>query len=112
MNDDAITVPPAYIPRMRVELWIMAALAVGACKGKSSSEMQKPGEGSCNVDGDCVMKCDAKDVPNDAKKTVQYDKASTGYRCSTGEHMTDDWNLVVSASGNATLTCKFKFPKP
>jgi hypothetical protein len=64
-----------------------------------------------NKAGD-ILKCDAKDIPNDAKKTVQYDKASTGYRCSTGQHMTDDWKLVVSASGNATLTCKFKFPKP
>jgi hypothetical protein len=63
-----------------------------------------------NKNGD-HLKCDAKDVPNDAKKTVHYDKASTGYQCSTGQHMTDDWKLTVSASGNAMLTCKFKFPK-
>ena len=62
-----------------------------------------------NKSGD-ILKCSAKKVPTPGK-TVKFDKASTGYRCGTGKHGTVDWNLVVSASGNATLTCKFKFPK-
>jgi hypothetical protein len=48
---------------MRIALWVIAlALALGVgCKGKSKeSEMQKP-TGDCNVDGDCVTKCDSKD---------------------------------------------------
>ena len=63
-----------------------------------------------NKSGD-ILKCSAKKIPNKAKKAVKWNKGNTGYVCSTGHHITNDWSETVSANGNATLTCKFKFPK-
>ena len=57
-----------------------------------------------------ILKCSAKKVPTPGE-TKKYDKAGTGYTCGYSGHSTSDWNLVVSASGNATLTCRFKFDK-
>jgi hypothetical protein len=59
-----------------------------------------------NKAGD-ILKCSAKGIPHQ-KKAVHWSKANTGYVCSTGQHVTDDWKITVSAKGNATLTCKFK----
>jgi hypothetical protein len=60
-----------------------------------------------NKNGD-VLRCSAKKIPTPGH-VARFNKANTGYRCCTGRHLTDDWHEVVSASGNATLICKFKF---
>lgn len=52
--------------------------------------------------------CKAKDVANDTGKAVHWDFDSTGIPCLTALGITEDWKAVISASGNATFTCKLK----
>ncbi len=64
--------------------------------------------------GVVIMKCQARGVPNGTGTAVNYDYASTGLLCSVlssnGAFVTQDWHETVSASGNATLTCRYKNP--
>jgi hypothetical protein len=62
-----------------------------------------------NKNGD-VLRCSAKNIPTPGQ-VARFNQENTGYKCCTGRHLTDDWHEVVSASGNATLICKFKFEK-
>jgi hypothetical protein len=55
--------------------------------------------------GNTVLKCSAKGVPNSTGKAVQWDYDSLGIPCGTLSGITNDWHATVSASGNATLTC-------
>ena len=57
--------------------------------------------------GNSTMKCSAT-VANSAHKTVKYNADNTGMGCLTLAGATWDWSEVVSASGQATLTCKVK----
>jgi hypothetical protein len=57
-----------------------------------------------------VDKYSADGVFNDSGKAVHWNNANTGLLCqsaATGA-ITNDWSETLSASGNATLTCKFK----
>jgi hypothetical protein len=61
-----------------------------------------------------AVKCQAKGVPNGTGTAVNYDYASTGISCgvlsSNRFFVTQDWHETVCASGNATLTCRYKNP--
>jgi hypothetical protein len=65
-----------------------------------------------------TLKCSVKDVPNDTGKAVRWDFSTTGggycgidlTAIGLGFIFTDNWEQTVSASGNATLTCKYKNP--
>jgi hypothetical protein len=61
-----------------------------------------------NQGGFSLLKCSVKNVPNSTGRAVRYDFASTGMPCGTANGSTEDWQEVVSASGNATLTCRYR----
>jgi hypothetical protein len=61
-----------------------------------------------NAGGVSILKCSVKGVSNSSGRVVRYDFASTNMQCGTSAGMTPDWQEVVSASGNATLTCRIK----
>jgi hypothetical protein len=54
-----------------------------------------------------MIKCQADVTPAAAGGTVKYNFANTGVLCGGPLGVTEDWQEVVSASGKATLTCKF-----
>ena len=56
--------------------------------------------------GNANLKCSVSGVANSTGSAVQYDNASTGLLCGTTVGVTDQWKETVSASGNATLSCK------
>ena len=56
--------------------------------------------------GNGVLKCKATVAPPAGGKAVQWNLTNTGVFCSTLAGFTDDWRETVSASGEATLTCK------
>jgi hypothetical protein len=56
--------------------------------------------------GNTNFKCSATNVPNSTGGAVHFDFNNTNLTCGTPGGGTTDWQEVVSASGNATLTCK------
>ena len=58
--------------------------------------------------GMTMFKCSVKGVSNSQGKTVHWDHANTSMMCGTLGGPTNDWHETVSASGNATLTCRTK----
>ncbi|MCF3108234.1 hypothetical protein LL912_05540 [Niabella sp. CC-SYL272] len=56
--------------------------------------------------GNGNFKCQASGVPNSTGKAVKYGGDITGGWCFTQAGITDDWQEVISADGNATLICK------
>lgn len=58
--------------------------------------------------GTSMLKCQVENVPNDTGRAVQWDYANTNLLCSTYGGLTEDWKITVSASGQATLTCKVR----
>ena len=70
--------------------------------------------GSALVTGDVVItssgntnfKCKGSGVPNSTGAAVIWNYENTGTLCYTQGGATEDWQSVVSASGNATLQCK------
>jgi hypothetical protein len=61
-----------------------------------------------NSGGVEILKCSVKNVANSQGRAVHYSFASTNMACGVNGGSTEDWNEVVSASGNATLTCRLK----
>lgn len=61
-----------------------------------------------NAGGMSMVKCTVNGVPNSTGRAVHYDYESTGMTCGTAAGATTDWHETVSASGNATLTCRVK----
>lgn len=68
-------------------------------------------------DGNTIVTCQAKDLPNDSGVAVHYDinnhpPAPYGGQCfitvNNEMYFTDDWKVTVSASGNASGVCKFE----
>lgn len=63
-----------------------------------------------SANGNTVMRCNADVARPNAGQAVRYDFNSTGLLCglmtATGFEVTDDWDAVVSASGQARLTCR------
>ncbi len=57
--------------------------------------------------GNTVLKCSVKGVANPTGQAVRFDFDSTGSPCTTNAGLTENWHSIVSASGNATLTCVF-----
>jgi hypothetical protein len=61
--------------------------------------------------GNAILKCSVKGVANSTGQAVHYDSDNNplgpGIPCSSAAGGTIDWKEVVSAAGNATLTCKF-----
>ena len=55
--------------------------------------------------GNTVLKCFAKNVPNSTGRAVKWNHANTGYSCGTQSGSTTDWHETVSARGRAVLTC-------
>ena len=53
-----------------------------------------------------ILKCKASGLPNDTGEPVKYDFDSTGLTCTVFGETTFDWREIVSASGEAMLTCK------
>jgi hypothetical protein len=56
--------------------------------------------------GNGVLKCKAEVTPPSSGQAAHFDFGSTGLLCGTPAGVTDDWKETVSASGEATLTCK------
>jgi hypothetical protein len=57
--------------------------------------------------GNGKLTCKASGLANSTGKAVKYDNASTGALCNVvGAGATDDWQEIVSASGQATLQCR------
>lgn len=56
--------------------------------------------------GNSMITCKGDVAPStSAKRAVHYDYSTTPTLCSTTFGMTDDWHLVVTPSGKATLVC-------
>ena len=55
--------------------------------------------------GHGLLVCKAKGVPNSTGHAVRFDQGNTGSVCGFEGGVTDRWQLTVSASGNATLSC-------
>ena len=76
----------------------------GAGKQFTSSDVHLVITNSRN--GNVILKCKAKGVPNDTGKAVHWDAFNTGFPCLTlVGGPTNNWHETVSASGNATVTC-------
>ncbi len=56
--------------------------------------------------GNGVLKCKAEVTPPASGHAEHFDFESTGLLCGTPAGTTEDWKEAVSASGQATLTCK------
>ena len=61
--------------------------------------------------GVITFRCQASEVGNDTGRAVVYNFANTGFQCALqdplgGVRITDDWQLTVSPSGQATLSCR------
>ena len=63
------------------------------------------------TDNNAHLKCSKRGVANSTGKSVRYDSnnnpLSMGLICNINGQDTLNWHETVSASGNATLTCKF-----
>ena len=55
--------------------------------------------------GNTILKCFAKGVPNNTGRAVRWNYATTGYSCGTQSGSTTDWHEIVSTRGRAVLTC-------
>ncbi|PCC74045.1 hypothetical protein SAMN02745121_07556 [Nannocystis exedens] len=55
--------------------------------------------------------CKATDIPNDTGKGVHLEPNGFDIQCVTSLGVADDWFVTVSASGEATLVCRFR-PQP
>jgi hypothetical protein len=55
-----------------------------------------------------MMRCQAQVTPSPEGRAVRFNYDNTGMLCMTQSGATDRWNNVVSASGQATLTCHYK----
>lgn len=73
----------------------------GIAVGNQSLLMSTPG-------GNSMIRCTVKDVPNSTGRAVHYNYENTGMACMTAAGATTDWHETISASGNATLTCRMK----
>ncbi len=58
---------------------------------------------SCNA----TINCKAS-ISNPTKKTIKFDSTSTGLPCGTINGLTEDWQEVISASGQLSLVCHLK----
>jgi len=58
---------------------------------------------SANCNG--TLTCKAKGVTNTAGTTVKFNFASTDLLCSTPAGLTEQWQEVVTKSGQASLVC-------
>jgi hypothetical protein len=58
--------------------------------------------------GHSIVKCSVTGVNNSTGRAVRHDYESTGMTCMTAAGATTDWHETISASGNATLTCRMK----
>ena len=56
--------------------------------------------------GNVNFKCSVSGVANSTGSAVQWNFDNTGLLCGTTVGVTDQWKETVSASGNATLSCK------
>ena len=56
--------------------------------------------------GNANLKCSVSGVANSTGSAVHWDFDNTGFLCGTTVGLTEQWKETVSASGNATLTCK------
>ena len=56
--------------------------------------------------GNTNFKCKGSGVPNSTGAAVIWNYENTGVLCGTITGVTEDWQSVVSASGNTTLQCK------
>jgi len=65
-----------------------------------------------SANSNLMFKCKAEDVINDTGSAVTYDYSTSSIPCGiitdTGFVLTEDWHETVSASGMATLICKYK----
>ena len=55
--------------------------------------------------GTLVLICHEPNVPNDTGRAVRWNFENTGGTCGTLAGTTEDWTLVITPSGRATLTC-------
>lgn len=66
---------------------------------------------TASANGNTNFTCKA-DVANNSRGAVHYDFASTGVLCGvltqSGFVLTEDWKQNISASGKATLQCRYK----
>ena len=63
-----------------------------------------------SANGNVVLKCSVKGVPNSTGRAVHFDYDSIRVWCQVGILtwiLTSNWHIKVSKSGNATLTCSF-----
>lgn len=61
--------------------------------------------------GVVTFRCQTSDVGNDTGRAVIYNFANTGIQCAlqdpiSGLRITNDWQLTISPSGQATLSCR------
>lgn len=56
-----------------------------------------------------ILKCHASGAANSTGKAVKWNFDNTGRPCVTHFGTTEDWRIVVSADGQATMTCKVHF---
>ena len=83
--------------------------------GSITSTDVKQVNSNSQKNGNITLKCYATGVDNSTGKVVKYNFENTwGASCSTlktfpeiSQQFTDDWKEVVSADGDAVLTCKF-----
>ncbi len=65
-----------------------------------------------SANGNAVFRCNATVAPASSGRAAHFDFNSTGLLCAIGTasgiELTDDWNNVVSASGEARLTCRYR----
>ena len=63
-----------------------------------------------SANGNTMFRCNAKVAPAASGTAARFDFASTGLLCglqtANGFEVTDDWDAVVSAEGDARLTCR------
>ena len=56
--------------------------------------------------GNSKITCKASDLPNSTGQAVKWNFDNTGLPCGTFSGLTDDWQNIVSASGQVTLQCR------
>jgi len=63
------------------------------------------------ANNNAMRKCKAN-LDNDTGRPVKWDYSNTRIQCAVktleGDRQTKDWDEVISTSGQATLTCRYK----
>ncbi|RAK74672.1 uncharacterized protein BO72DRAFT_461119 [Aspergillus fijiensis CBS 313.89] len=80
----------------------------GLFNGNGGVEVADKARVTITSSGNGILTCKAEVDPPASGKAVTYSRKNVNELCGVNGGLTDDWHETVSASGQATLTCRIK----